>query len=75
MAQLQDSTYFQNTTIQSAGSNVVRPPIVASANATITDTNNLVYVTTGRQPDGGDIVQVAYSGGTAKYVKYITYGP
>jgi hypothetical protein len=75
MAQLKDTTYASNTTVASSGSNVLQPPRVASANTGITNYNNLVYVTTGRAPDGGDIIQVAYIGGTARYVKYITYGP
>ena len=75
MARLQNSTYSKNTTIQPAGTNVVRPPIVSSANTGLTDVNNLVYVTNtnagGRE---GDAIQVYYGAG-AGYIKYVFYGP
>jgi len=75
MAQLQNTTYAQNTIIHSSGSNVVRPPITGSANTNLTNFDNLVYVTNvtiGTRT--GDAIQVYFSSG-AGYVKYITYGP
>jgi hypothetical protein len=75
MAQLQNTTYAQNTIIHSSGSNVVRPPITGSANVNLTNSDNLVYVTnvnTGGRL--GDAIQIYYASG-AGYVKYITYGP
>lgn len=75
MARLQNTTYSQNTTIQSAGTNVVRPPIVASANTGLTGFNNLVYITnTNAGGRLGDAIQVYYSAG-AGFIKYVTYGP
>ena len=76
MAQLQNTTYAQNTIIHSSGSNVVRPPIVSSANTGLTNVDNLVYVTNITvSTRTGDAIQISYSAGTANYVKYITYGP
>ena len=75
MASLRDSTYAQNTLIQSAAGNVLRPPIVSTADTTLTNLNNLVYVTNVTvSTRTGDAIQVYFSGG-AGYVKYITYGP
>ena len=76
MARLQNTTYSQNTTIQSAGTNVVRPPIVTSVNTGLADFNNLVYITNtnAAAPRAGDAIQVYYSSG-AGCIKYVTYGP
>jgi hypothetical protein len=75
MASLQSSTYTQNTLIQSASPNVLRPPIVSSANTGLTNTNNLVYITnTSAGSRLGDAIQIYFSGG-AGFVKYVTYGP
>lgn len=75
MANLQNTTYSQNTTVASSGSNVVRPPIVTSVNTGLTNLNNLVYVTnTNAGGRLGDAIQVYYSAG-AGFIKYVTYGP
>jgi len=75
MAQLQSTTYAANTTVASSGTNVVRPPIVSSANTGLTDINNLVYVTnTDAVGRLGDAIQVYYSG-DAGFIKYVFYGP
>jgi len=75
MASLQSSTYTQNTLIQSASPNVLIPPVVASVNTGLTNTNNLVYVTnTNAGGRTGDAIQVYYSAG-AGFIKYVTYGP
>lgn len=75
MASLRDSTYAQNTLIQSSAGNVLIPPIVSTADTTLTNTNNLVYVTnTNAGGRLGDAVQVYYAGG-AGFIKYVTYGP
>lgn len=75
MAQLQSTTYAANTTVASSGTNVVRPPIVSSANTGLTDINNLVYVTNTNAGERlGDAIQVYYSG-DAGFIKYVFYGP
>lgn len=75
MAILQNTTYSQSTTVASSGTNVVRPPIVASANTGLTGINNLVYITnTNAGGRLGDAIQVYYSGG-AGFIKYVFYGP
>lgn len=77
MAILQNTTYSKSTTVASSGTNVVRPPIVTSANTGLTNFNNLVYITnTNAGARLGDAIQVYSANGSGPgFIKYVFYGP